>query len=486
MKYLIALLLTVTVAFGAGPTNLPVVGTLGVAIDTNINLVGTSTNLFAQNSNKLNQSVSTAITNNLRSELLTLLMAKVNGTSGKATNLTAQGTTAILGAQGTNGLSISISGSTITAADYYAVANIWSYDSLTAVWDFFQKVRFESGFTNVGSSTTIGTAGANAVTVSNALTLNGTLLYPTTTATTNLDWSVLSREITINSNTTFTLSNTNLSTEFRLTLNNTATTNIVVTLPAGVISLALQTNAQITVSALTTNEWIFRRDNANLIWLTVNGPSTAASASGSAGLTFEDFKIGNNIIWDDFQESSGSGSATWGPFHFIRNNGGTGAIGDAAGTTNAPGILRISTGTTAASWAAFYNYSSAGTAPYLIRGNWTNRVRFRFSALQNAGTATFRLYLGYGNSTSTAEPTEGGYVRYDTNDTHFVYITTTGGGTLKTTNATTLTPVASTWYEYVSAFNITGNSTNVVFWIDGANSVTYTASIRSRPAQLLD
>jgi hypothetical protein len=332
------------------------------------------------------------------------------------------------------------------------------------------------GGTGINTNSGSGTNNSFVGMLSSNSTFAGSYLYTNVTATANIDWAFLSQALSLNSNTTFTCSNTNLSSEVQVQVANTASSNITITLPSNVILTALQSNAPIVLSANTTNFLYFMRDANNKLWLTVNGPSSATTGGGGAGLTFDNIRSGNFIIFDDFQESAGSGSATWGPFHFIRNNGGTGAIVDQGGTTNAPGILRMKTGTTAGSWVAFYNYSSAGTAPYLIRGTWTNEIRFRLNALQNPGTATYRFACGFGNSTSSAESTEAMQLRYDTNDTHLVYISASGGGTLKTTNATSLTPVAATWYKFREVVNVTASLTNVTFTIEDANSVTYAAS----------
>lgn len=329
-----------------------------------------------------------------------------------------------------------------------------------------------------GIQTNFGSGLSNSfveVTFSNEIH-NGYFQYPTYAATTNISWDVMSRSLTLNSNTTITFTLTNLATDLKLQVNNTASSNITITLPPSVVILSWQTNGPVLVNSLSTNFWYFQRDTNNVIYLTIDGPQAAATATGG-GITFDSIRTGSYIIFDEFTEPTGSGSASWGPFHFVRNNTGAGsAISDTAGATNAPGIARLNPGTTTTGYITFENYTSAGSAPYLVRGNWTNEFRFRLNSLQTNGTDTFKFIAGFGNQINGTDPTEGAYVRYDSNDTHFVFITANSAGSFKTTNATTLTPVVNTWYKGRVVLAITASVTNVIFTIDDAQTVTYTAS----------
>ena len=131
-------------------------------------------------------------------------------------------------------------------------------------------------------------------------------------------------------------------------------------------------------------------------------------------------------------------------------------------------------------YATEYNFSSPSSAPFIIRGNWTNEMRVSFNALQTLHTQTYRAIGGFGMNNAATNPTDGIYWQYDTNAATFVYMMANNG--TYTTNAAATTPVASTWYKIRIIANFTASTTNVVFTINDADSVTFSIPTQAAAA----
>jgi len=250
-----------------------------------------------------------------------------------------------------------------------------------------------------------------------------------------------------------------------------------------VTSVAMTVPAEFSISGspITTSGTLAltkANENANLVFA---GPTSGGAAvptfrslvaadipSGVASPDISAFVQ----TWVGFDDFLGMYSATAQPgcgiFLFRQSVSGGGDRAAAVGTTNAPGIWETQLGGVPSA-SVMNNY--AGVEPYLLRGIWTNEWRFRVTQV-NQGTPNqnYNLYIGFGNTTDGSTPTTGAYFQYDTNATTIKYVTALSS--TRTTNDSTVTPSANTWYKarLVATFN--ASTTNVTFTIDGAHSVT--------------
>jgi hypothetical protein len=76
---------------------------------------------------------------------------KVSTNNGAAYGLALRGTTTITGPEGTNGFQYGFTGTQSSLSDAYSANTLWTWDSLSMIWDFAPSVRFDTGITNVGS-----------------------------------------------------------------------------------------------------------------------------------------------------------------------------------------------------------------------------------------------------------------------------------------------------------------------------------------------
>jgi hypothetical protein len=243
--------------------SLPVASSYGVATDTNGLLSGSSTNFFVRNSNNLERARSTAPTNNLRTELLSLLALKISPSFSNS----------IAVMEKTNGLVWTQSGYDTTIADSRTLANILAYNSTSGVMTIspalialsatFSGSVTAGGFTSTGAvnrMTWTGTNGLNTqIGSDNATSDNLTnwvgLYYFPSGGTNQADFNRFNQFILTN----------NLSTNLTMLLTNGAPGRM------GRIKILGPTNGNnYTFTLLSAQSWLMEYDRNN----TTNGATT--------------------------------------------------------------------------------------------------------------------------------------------------------------------------------------------------------------------
>lgn len=229
-----------------------------------------------------------------------------------------------------------------------------------------------------------------------------------------------------------------------------------------------------TVSPTTmTSGLALGTDGSNRIWtnllngVSIGGTSAFANNANTPGPGISQCRQ-TVTVFDDLM---GLAAATVpGPGGLSLQTGSGGAFTQLSGETNAPGIIQISTSTSASSRPCLTPIFAAG--PLYIRGVFTNEWRVRFNELpgDGANTNTFIGRIGF-HSSGAADPTYGAYFKFSTNDTHFECVAVNGGAETKGTNTTVVTK--SVWYDLAVVFTcLAGSTTNCVFTVNGADSIT--------------
>jgi hypothetical protein len=205
--------------------------------------------------------------------------------------------------------------------------------------------------------------------------------------------------------------------------------------------------------------------------LTCTNPTTGQTEwRAPAGVTVANVRKGVTRF-EEFDTGVAPGSFGHGVFGFasVNANGGTVSVG--AGTSNAPGILQVSTGTSANGQGAFLN---SQTAYALGGGPYTNEWRFRVANLPD-GTEPYILYIGFIDSAST-NSTDGVYLTLATNSANFIYNTRANGSpALPTTANSGLAAAANTWYKLTIEVNNVASS--ATFRLNDANAQTIASDV---------
>jgi hypothetical protein len=234
---------------------------------------------------------------------------------------------------------------------------------------------------------------------------------------------------------------------------------------------------------LTTN------GSGGLIWTTVSGGGggggyTTIQEEGTpltqraimnfigAGLTAQDdaTNLRTNIIWDrflaerkapfyytDFLGPAGTTTVEPAyPFDFVAINSGT--IAKIPGEPNHPGILRISSSTTANSGG----YVLTEITAFRISGGEVFEIIFQPRVSGNANTT---IRMGFLDTTSSTDATDGVYFELPANSLDIVGKTANNG--VRTTSTTIATLTVNTWYR--CRIEINNNATQANFYVYDEN-----------------
>ena len=254
-------------------------------------------------------------------------------------------------------------------------------------------------------------------------------------------------------------------------LTNLAAANLTGTLPMGVLTttgtnlsgaMLTQTNG---ARAYTFDAGALSNLNASALF---SGTVPIARMPAGVGRVdiqsvelFEDFHHGFYPAWN---------AGAVGPLGLVKNAAGTGAaIAATTGSTNAPGVVRLTTGTVTNGFAFLY---SADNGIRLGGGGYTNVFRFRVNELPNA-TNTYTGYIGISDG-SSAIGVDVVQLTWGTNNSNFQFITRNNNSESRATNGTAV--VAGTWYTATIAVDDTAANAYLTI---GAESNTLSSNIPS-------
>lgn len=148
-----------------------------------------------------------------------------------------------------------------------------------------------------------------------------------------------------------------------------------------------------------------------------------------------------------------------------------GSVANGTGDTNHPGVIALSTGTTA---TGRYGVASHTAAVRLGGGRAYFMTILRVPTLSNA-TDTFSVRAGFGDSVA-GEFTDGAFFRYTHGTASGVWQCVTRSNNVEATPINTaITVLAATWYRLEIEVNNVANSAQ--FWINGTSMGTITSSI---------
>lgn len=258
-----------------------------------------------------------------------------------------------------------------------------------------------------------------------------------------------------------------------LTNNGTGTFGWMAIPASGTATNALiQTNGVNVGSAGTVN--FVAGNNTTVTGLLAGAVATvgvSSTASGGGGAPYITTLRQQNTLFDDLAQYDGHSAVPSGQFGLIWEANGTWFT--EPGDTNAPGIVRGTSGGTVGNYAALYNVRTGGSGPYaLFGGSWTNEWRFQISGTNNTTDNTLYVW-GFGDQT-TAEPQNGIYCRYDSNSAFFVFIAAANGN--RTTNITVTIPAPATWYRFRTESVIDATGTNVNCYLNETNTFNFTTA----------
>lgn len=198
-----------------------------------------------------------------------------------------------------------------------------------------------------------------------------------------------------------------------------------------------------------------------------NGVPAFAAATGGSASTNQ----AQTIFKDD--EFLGGTSAGQGlGLLFVVNSGSSSSI--TAAETNHPGLIQCNTSTSASSAPTYTGGSFAfGSESYTLR--WIVRTP---TALSD-GTDTYHIVVGWGDSTTSALPTDGAFFYYhnSTNSGNWTGMTMSNGTLNPATGGSTVAVDDSTWYDLVITVDAAASSVN--FYVNGTLIGTSASQIPS-------
>jgi hypothetical protein len=152
---------------------------------------------------------------------------------------------------------------------------------------------------------------------------------------------------------------------------------------------------------------------------------------------------------------------------YILKSGNGGSNAEAVTTGKYPGSIAHSTGTNTNGYAGRQYVGSAGFSLGASAGTWYYECVFRIPTLSD-GTDTFAIAIGPGDSQTTADHTNGVYLRYSsaTNGGKFELVTFKSGSSTKTD--TGVTAAANTWYHALIVIT-NASSASLYLVTDGSN-----------------
>lgn len=236
------------------------------------------------------------------------------------------------------------------------------------------------------------------------------------------------------------------------------------------------------LSDLTDVDLTGLADGDTLVWNSGTAMWEVAAASGTTILSGAGVSLARGFeIWDDFIVDISSGSGPW-PWDKTLTGSGAAAAG-VTGEADAPGILRLTSGTTTSGNAGvIYGATDAAVQfnPFIVGGGEIIfEARVRFSAAPD-GTDSFSSRFGLGSDADGA-PTDGIYFSTSSTAAEFVGVTRAGGSSTLTAAFGTI--AAATWY-YLKII-VSADGTTVDFYIDGVLVATSIAGIPTAGMSLL-
>jgi hypothetical protein len=189
-----------------------------------------------------------------------------------------------------------------------------------------------------------------------------------------------------------------------------------------------------------------------------------------------------HYFYEEWDAGANTGRNTW-----LATASGAGAgAGSGTPAANRPGILLLTTGTTATGYSL--RTTGAGASHFFGGGQFVAETSLKFTALSTASEEfAFRGLMG--DSTTGADHTDGVYFIYDRAVSGNYWVACTASNGVRTTTVLdgtagnpTNAVVAGTWYRLTAAVNADG--TSVVFQIDGVTVATHTTNIPTTSARL--
>lgn len=217
--------------------------------------------------------------------------------------------------------------------------------------------------------------------------------------------------------------------------------------------------------------------------LTNTGNTFVGNGAGltNVGTTIDRLR-GCVTTFDDFLNVPVGASPPFGVFGFIDFVSGTAAqFLSKSGTTTAPGVIGISTGSTSNMTFVMSQLDSTSGGPLVFGGGnvYTNEWRVMWANLPN-GTDAAATKIGFniGRLNTVALETDGLYWQTSSNNISVVSIK---GSTATTNSSFTTTLTANTWYDLRM---VVTDTTGCVCTINGVDSQTIAANIPTNPISL--
>lgn len=187
--------------------------------------------------------------------------------------------------------------------------------------------------------------------------------------------------------------------------------------------------------------------------------------------------------WDARDEftATGNNTATTTVGNFIAQVANSGLVSSSAGTANRPGIIQLSTSTSATAQARIMGDVISAQTLVVGGGRLLFEDDVQIPTLSNS-TETFRLFTGYSSSGSAVTLNSIAFL-YDSSGSstgsaaigRWQVVTSNGSSRTYTTTDSTVT--AGQWYRLAAVVNAAGNS--VQFYINGTLVRTETSTIPS-------
>ncbi len=170
---------------------------------------------------------------------------------------------------------------------------------------------------------------------------------------------------------------------------------------------------------------------------------------------------------DDFDAATASGSTNWNG----NSSGGSASIGNPNGTISNghPGIITLSTGSGTSGSGVIYKDVSS----YFGYSLFDFEMMVLIPVL-SAGSDTFKIAVGPGNTYSSTDPYIGAWFSYTDTVNSGNWTINTGNGSTTSVDST-VAVVANTWYKLRLVANTAG--TSVHFYINGTSVGTISLTI---------
>lgn len=206
--------------------------------------------------------------------------------------------------------------------------------------------------------------------------------------------------------------------------------------------------------------------------ITTSGTGSGFKGDGSQLTGIVSGSSSTPAIREDFMQSAFSTTVPVGPLGFLKIITGSGA--NTATVTSAGtnfGICSIGTGTTTTGFTEL-----AGDNAEVNFGSLaiTNKISFRMTTLPN-GTDSATIRLGFGDSTTGVDPTDGVFLRYSEANSSPIFVCRSNGSETPSTSALTLT--AGIWYTL--EIDVDGTGSNAIFKLTDQIAESDTKTISS-------